>query len=1668
MAREQITILHLSDLRFCKGHRFGEPIDKAEADDWEGLVDRMDLERVGAFDLITIAGNLTEHGRASEFRMVRAFLDAIMERLGLGPQRVLVVPGPRDVNLALCEGYFASCAGHEIEPRPPYWPKWGPYEQFFCGLYQAVPTYTFLPDQPWSLFRIADLGLRVAGLNATLAVSHLAPDGVREFGQAQLQAGAGFLTARSTVRVVLSATDLAEARASLVDPPTRRPPDPSGPSDAADGCSYHGVAWLSAETPPRDAGSWASVVRLQSHGIYSIDLSGDQRTPAGSDRLRWSYHVGEIHGLGSMYAPYRRRWHTRSDASGEPAISPLLGWVLEAAERREVGSSVTMVADASFPYVRVTRVRGGGYEHVPVGVFEHGIERVSLDAFDRAVLQPYRDADPNLRACAVARRLPVDLSILEHARRLRVELHSLTTWRQLIDFEPFVHAQTKRLQTDRLYPSKIYVTQRMRDGLSADEPEVPDALAAVESWLGDAHSRFMLVLGSFGTGKTFLLHELARRMGERWSPGDPIPLFIELRHLEKSHEVSDLVLQQYFRVVGDGFSADAFDFMLEKGRLVFFFDGFDELVLRLTYERAAHHLSTLMQAARGHAKVVVTCRTEHFLTERDIEQATANTLGEAPLLERLKSQRGLRFARLMPFREPEIRRFLVNQLGEDAARDRFDLIRGVKDLLGLSANPRMLSQIAQMPADRLRAAAARTGEATAADLYEQLIQWWLENEVARKEPTRGAVAALGSSACRAAVVRLALRLWRQTEPTVGLEELESEVKSVLRQLAEQRRGTSPQADEAAHQVGSGTLLVRDEHARFRFVHLSVQEYLVARHIADAFADGEPMPVALDHDVCSGLMLQFLEDLVSADALTGWVTRILWDLPKAGVCGPALENALSLLDREVVDVERPLELAGQDLRGRPGLRDLDLRNADLRGANLAGVDLSGMDLSGANLAGADFSRARLVQARLHGGVLTDADFTRAAMLGVGLSDEQVESIRGVAIAVDLSRATPEYGHRGDEVATVALDSARGLLYAAHWSGALVVWDVETGRVVGVGMGVARPIGMLVSDDGRWLFVVGRHSQACVMDAVALTVVSAFDLPRGCERVSAMAIGPNGGAVALALDDAQVAVWQLGDACRRSLHTVDIETITSIAFDSTEDHLVAASDTGRLKTLRLNNGWYADEHLMGMRGLVLSSDARFVAGHMSEVAIVIERETRATIGEWPALVEARFDALARDGSVALLVRGSRESVVCDAGSGALALSLASDYNLSTIPGRQHALGDGPTLACAMGDGGLAYARPDGVAFLDAGRRGIAQIALSPDLTEVAWSTTAGAIVRCRLRGERRPAVDFSGFRNGGVVVFSAPGVLYASDANAGIRCDVAQDLERSPTLRRGAVDPHRRPHRMAVDRERLRLVLLSADGVGVVWSLASGERVHTDAEAASFALGELSRDGSAFGSASLLTQFDRGKACRITRRPTLPGASAPRSWSLREQVTALAIDATDAVAGLWNGHLTALIDAEDDPIWTVSAHPTEITCIDLDPSAPRIASAAADGSLRLTDRVTGALIWQTTAHLGAVACLTISDDGTRIATGGHDGLVRLWNTADGALLGTLLATSECSAIIAPDGTFRAWGDVSHDIWFSAGQVRYSVEDIERVSGRSLRIPDDGTPFPWGRGPEPAWLA
>jgi len=134
-----------------------------------------------------VTGNLAERGLPVEFAEAASFIGALAEEAEIPRRHVAIVPGDHDVNRLTCQAYFLQEAGAGREPAAPYWPKWQHYVDAFRGFYAGTGGVTFTPDEPWTLFEMEDLAVVVAGLNSTMADSHLETDHYGEIGARQLR-----------------------------------------------------------------------------------------------------------------------------------------------------------------------------------------------------------------------------------------------------------------------------------------------------------------------------------------------------------------------------------------------------------------------------------------------------------------------------------------------------------------------------------------------------------------------------------------------------------------------------------------------------------------------------------------------------------------------------------------------------------------------------------------------------------------------------------------------------------------------------------------------------------------------------------------------------------------------------------------------------------------------------------------------------------------------------------------------------------------------------------------------------------------------------------------------------------------------------------------------------------------------------------------------------------------------------------------------------------------------------------------------------------------------------------------------------------------------------------------------------------------------------------------
>jgi WD40 repeat protein len=106
-----------------------------------------------------------------------------------------------------------------------------------------------------------------------------------------------------------------------------------------------------------------------------------------------------------------------------------------------------------------------------------------------------------------------------------------------------------------------------------------------------------------------------------------------------------------------------------------------------------------------------------------------------------------------------------------------------------------------------------------------------------------------------------------------------------------------------------------------------------------------------------------------------------------------------------------------------------------------------------------------------------------------------------------------------------------------------------------------------------------------------------------------------------------------------------------------------------------------------------------------------------------------------------------------------------------------------------------------------------------------------------------------------------------------------------------------------------------------------------------------------------------------------------------------------------------------VWSREDHTAEVLAIAYAPDGSSVATAAADGLVKLRDPATGAVMQTLAGHAGGATSLAFSADGALLVCGEGHGAMRLWETRTGRLLRTCKAGGSHPAAATGDRLFTS---------------------------------------------------
>lgn len=470
----------------------------------------------------------------------------------------------------------------------------------------------------------------------------------------------------------------------------------------------------------------------------------------------------------------------------------------------------------------------------------------------------------------------------------------------------------------------------------------------ISSWLREDGRNHLTLLGDFGTGKSsfalWLTYTLARRITDEGWYGNRIPVFISLRDHAGKIDIKEIVtntLINEYNIRRTDFRS--FERLLEAGRLLIIFDGFDETATLSDRASTLRILRSLNSLVRRNSKVILTCRSHYFRTDEETRNELNRSFRreDTELFAEQKGRDNFEIIQLREFRRDQIETFLERHYDGDKARAAETLakMQTTYNLPDLSRRPVMLEMILKVW-PRLIERSSEQG-VTPALLYNEYVESWLAKVAKGNEDL------MDSGTKRKFCEDLTRWMYRRNTELLPYTELEDVVRSYF--------ADRPPAVYAALdlEIRTCTFLNRDSAGNYQFAHRSFMEFFAARACADELAGGDfdllkIRPLSFE-------VVNFLRGLIRE---AGQVWRAIdWTRGKdAAAAGHVGGNAATLLARmgqsfEGADVERTV------------LRGADLTGADLTGARARGADLSGCRFDNATLEGADFSHADLTGASI---------------------------------------------------------------------------------------------------------------------------------------------------------------------------------------------------------------------------------------------------------------------------------------------------------------------------------------------------------------------------------------------------------------------------------------------------------------------------------------------------------------------------------------------------------------------------------------------------------------------------------------------------------------------------------------------------------------------------------
>ncbi|MEO0532819.1 MAG: NACHT domain-containing protein [Cyanobacteria bacterium P01_A01_bin.123] len=552
----------------------------------------------------------------------------------------------------------------------------------------------------------------------------------------------------------------------------------------------------------------------------------------------------------------------------------------------------------------------------------------------------------------------------------------------------------------------------------------------LDLWLDDPAKEHISVLGEFGTGKTWFAFHYAwkalQRYGEAKQRGlerPRLPLVVPLRDYAKAVSVESLFSEFFFRkheIPIPGYSA--FEQLNRMGKLLLIFDGFDEMAARVDRQQMINNFWELAKVVVPGAKVILTCRTEHFpeakegraLLNAELQASTKDLTGETPQFEVLELEK---------FNDEQIRQVLSHQ----AKPSTVEQIMGNPQLLDLAHRPVLTELILEALPD---IEAGKPVDMSRVYLYA--VRHKMERDI-KAERTFTSMADKLYFMCE-----LSWEMLSTDRMSINYREFPDRIRKLFGPAVEEQKDL----DHWHYDMMGQTMLIRNAEGDYTPAHRSLLEFFVA------YKFGSEMGVlAPDFDEISDLSKEKPPVTSLSDFGKIQLTKSVIDLIL-----PMLSNSEEMRNKllGIILETRNFPSAAKEYIGGNAMTLLlklnpsALENIDLSKSRIVGADLTTAKLRRTNLSDAWLSH--LILPKTIGGIYTADLSPNGNFLALGETNGNIQLCQ-ITDSRKIKQSLILQGHT-DSVQTVAFSTSGKILTTGSHDQSIRVWNIETGTCIGL--------------------------------------------------------------------------------------------------------------------------------------------------------------------------------------------------------------------------------------------------------------------------------------------------------------------------------------------------------------------------------------------------------------------------------------------------------------------------------------------------------------------------------------------------------------------------------------------------------------------------------------------